>query len=93
MGSENYSGKKIRCPYGRAGSIPAVATKLMNNLFEQLWISAQNDEHALKWKIDALTAKVHYDNHIHWTAVTLPHMQCTAEIVNAIESALESYEY
>lgn len=66
----------------------------MNNLFEQLWISAQNDEHALKWKIDALTTDVPFSFHgIYWTAVTLPHMQCTAEIVNAIESALESYEY
>ena len=26
-GSENYSGKKILCPQGRAGSIPASATK------------------------------------------------------------------
>ena len=94
MGSENYSGKKIRCPYGRAGSIPAVATKHMNNLFEQLWVSAQNDERSLKCKIGALTTDVPLSfQGIYWNAVTLPHIECTREIVNAIEFALDKYDY
>jgi len=30
---------------------------------------------------------------IYWAAVTLPHIECTEEIVNSIEFALDKYDY
>jgi len=66
----------------------------MNNPFEQLWVSAQDDERSLKRKIDALTSDVPLSfQGIYWAAVTLPHIECTREIVNSIEFALDRHDY
>ena len=67
---------------------------IMNDVFKKLWFSAQSDERALKAKIDALTLVVPYSfQGIFWSEVTYPHLNCTGEIVDAVDKGLEQHEY